>query len=73
MVYCNKFILRYEEQKTGDIEAKITKDLDKFDMILQAWEYEKRDKKGQYLQQFFDSTSNVFKTTPVLRFKLKIN
>ena len=41
------------------------KDLDNYDMILQAWEYEKRDKKDAYLQQYFDSTSTVFKTVPI--------
>jgi len=61
--------LRYEVAKEGDNEAQIIKDLDKFDMILQAWEYEKRDKKGHYLQQFFDSTASVFKTVPVLRWQ----
>ena len=45
-----------------DDVAKLVKDLDKFDMIVQAWEYEKRDKKGAYLQQFFDSTMTVFGT-----------
>ena len=53
---------RYEDQKEGDEVAKLVKDLDKFDMIVQAWEYEKRDKKGAYLQQFFDSTKTSFKT-----------
>ena len=53
---------RYEDQREGDEVAKLVKDLDKFDMIVQAWEYEKRDKKGAYLQQFFDSTKTSFKT-----------
>ena len=60
---------RYEEQRQGDIAARLVKDLDKFDMILQAWEYEKRDKKGSYLQQFFDSTSTKFTTTPVKKWQ----
>jgi len=60
---------RYEEQREGDIAARLVKDLDKFDMILQAWEYEKRDKKGSYLQQFFDSTSTVFTTIPVKKWQ----
>ena len=33
------------------------KDLDKFDMIVQAHEYEEMDKKPGFLQQFFDSTN----------------
>jgi len=56
---------RYEDQREGDIPARLTKDLDKFDMIVQAWEYEKRDKRGAYLQQFFDSTEKAF-STPIV-------
>jgi len=63
---------RYEEQREGDIAARLVKDLDKFDMILQAWEYEKRDKKGAYLQQFFDSTSTVFTTVPVKKWRQEL-
>ena len=63
---------RYENQKPGDLEAKLVKDLDKFDMILQAWEYEKRDKRGKYLQQFFDSTATVFKTVPALKWQREL-
>ena len=47
---------RYENQEPGDLNAIITKDYDKFDMILQAFEYEKKEKRGKFLQQFFDST-----------------
>ena len=60
---------RYEDQRKGDMSARLVKDLDKYDMILQAWEYEKRDKKGAYLQQFFDSTSTVFKTIPIKKWQ----
>eukprot|EP00090_Calanus_glacialis_P018970 TRINITY_DN29292_c0_g1_i1.p1 TRINITY_DN29292_c0_g1~~TRINITY_DN29292_c0_g1_i1.p1 ORF type:complete len:701 (-),score=284.90 TRINITY_DN29292_c0_g1_i1:56-2104(-) len=60
---------RYEDQGEGDMSARLVKDLDKYDMILQAWEYEKRDKKGAYLQQFFDSTSTVFKTIPIKKWQ----
>ena len=63
---------RYENQKPGDLEAKLVKDLDKFNMILQAWEYEKRDKRGKYLQQFFDSTATVFKTVPALKWQREL-
>ena len=58
---------RYEDQLPGDLPAQLTKDLDKFDMILQAWEYEKRDKKGRYLEQFFESAMTKFKTVPVIK------
>merc|ERR1712112_592760 len=64
--------LRYEVAKEGDNEAQIIKDLDKFDMILQAWEYEKRDKKGKYLQQFFDSTMTKFSTIPVKKWQREL-
>ncbi|KAI8880810.1 HD domain-containing protein 2 [Backusella circina FSU 941] len=46
----------YEEAKTP--EALFVKDLDKFEMIVQALEYEKSDKKK--LQGFFDSTMGKF-------------
>ncbi|KAI9282266.1 HD domain-containing protein 2 [Sporodiniella umbellata] len=46
----------YEEAKTS--EALFVKDLDKFEMIVQALEYEKSDKKR--LQGFFDSTQGKF-------------
>jgi len=57
---------RYEEQEEGDRSARVAKDLDRFDMVVQAWEYEKRDKRGAYLQQFFDSTMAAF-ATPLVR------
>ena len=63
---------RYEDQKPEDLEARLVKDLDKFDMILQAWEYERRDKKGRYLQQFFDSTAKVFSTAPVQQWQREL-
>ena len=56
---------RYEDQKTADMDARLCKDFDKFDMILQAFEYEKKARKGKYLQQFFDSTMAVFESAPV--------
>ena len=56
---------RYEEQHPGDYDAKLTKDLDKFDMIMQAYEYEEKSKKGLFLQDFFNSTNGVFKTSDV--------
>ena len=44
----------YEEQSTA--ESHVVKDLDKFDMIFQAYEYEQLENKPGYLQEFFDST-----------------
>ncbi|KAI8073369.1 HD domain-containing protein [Gongronella butleri] len=48
--------LEYEQCKTP--EALLVKDLDKFEMIVQALEYEKSD--GKVLQSFFDSTQGKF-------------
>ena len=41
-------------QKTP--ESSFVKDLDKFDMILQAYEYEQAQGKPHSLQEFYDST-----------------
>ncbi|KAI8900314.1 HD domain-containing protein [Globomyces pollinis-pini] len=49
--------LEYEEAKTP--EALLCKDIDKFEMIVQAFEYEKRERKR--LDSFFDSTFGKFK------------
>ncbi|ORY93436.1 HD domain-containing protein [Syncephalastrum racemosum] len=46
----------YEDASTK--EALLVKDLDKFEMIVQALEYEKSDNKS--LQGFFDSTQGKF-------------
>ena len=56
---------RYEDQHPSDLMAQLTKDLDKFDMIMQAFEYEQKAQKGPFLQDFFDSTSGVFTTQKV--------
>ncbi|XP_060565201.1 5'-deoxynucleotidase HDDC2-like [Ruditapes philippinarum] len=55
--------LEYEEEKTA--EAKFVKDLDKFDMIFQAYEYEQLENKPGFLQEFFDSTEGKFRTETV--------
>ena len=46
---------RYDDPKPDDLEViLLVKDLGKFDTILQAWEYEKRDKKGiPYIAIYF--------------------
>ena len=49
---------RYETQHEEDPAARLTKDLDKFDMVFQAFEYEQNGKKGPFLEQFFRSTQN---------------
>lgn len=43
----------YEEGETP--EAKFVKDLDRLDLIMQAFEYEKRDNCPSYHQEFFDN------------------
>ena len=50
----------YEAQETG--EAKFVKDLDRFEMILQAHEYEEAEGKlgSRWLQEFFDCTKDKF-------------
>jgi putative hydrolase of HD superfamily len=52
----------YEDGVTP--EAKLLKDLDKLEMIMQAGEYERAQ--GKNLSQFFESTAGRF-TTPVGR------
>ena len=49
----------YEAGETG--EAKLVKDFDKIEMIVQAREYE-RDQ-GVNLQEFFDSTAGKWRTS----------
>ncbi|KAI8909711.1 HD domain-containing protein [Gorgonomyces haynaldii] len=49
--------LEYEHAQTP--EALICKDIDKFEMILQAYEYEQSDNKQ--LDSFFESTQGKFK------------
>jgi putative hydrolases of HD superfamily len=49
--------LEYENGSSP--EARVAKNLDKFEMILQADEYE-RDQPGQELSDFFASTKNSF-------------
>lgn len=48
----------YESQETQ--EAKWVKDCDRYDMIQQAFEYEKRDETPMKHQEFFDSTRGKF-------------
>lgn len=61
--------LWYEYESGITIESKIAKDLDKFDMICQAVEYEKRHHGGEEvvvrLDSFFESTRGKF-THPVV-------
>ncbi|CAF3153820.1 unnamed protein product [Rotaria sp. Silwood2] len=53
----------YADQKT--IESKLVKDLDIFDMLLQAYEYEKIQSEGEFLEDFFSGSAHNIKTTTV--------
>ena len=54
-------ILLFQEYETqSSEESKIVKDFDKFDMILQAYEYERTDNRPRELQEFFDSTQGNY-------------
>lgn len=56
----NLMELFYEYEKGETAEAKFVKDLDRLDLIMQAFEYEKRDESPERLQEFFDSTEGKF-------------
>lgn len=50
-----------QEYEAGEsAEAKFVKDLDRLDMVLQAFEYEKRDNCPNKHQEFFESTKGKF-------------
>lgn len=51
--------MEYENQETK--EAILVKDLDRFDMICQAFEYEESRNRPLALQEFFDATEGRFK------------
>lgn len=54
-----KLFHEYESQETP--EALWVKDCDRYDMVQQAFEYEKRDECPMKHQEFFDSTRGKFK------------
>ncbi|XP_018018613.1 5'-deoxynucleotidase HDDC2 isoform X2 [Hyalella azteca] len=54
----------YEAQNTP--ESHLVKDLDKFDMILQAFEYEVSNNKPGWLEEFFLSTEGKFRHPRVM-------
>ncbi|CAG0898684.1 unnamed protein product [Cyprideis torosa] len=58
----NEFMGLFEEYESGTSpEAKLVKDLDKFDMIVQAEDYESdRSCPSEHLQEFFESTRGKF-------------
>ena len=67
---------RYEQQSPEDKEARLTKDLDRFDMVVQAMEYEEnkvpKGANANFLQDFFDSTENYFKNDMVCLWDKKL-
>uniref|UniRef100_A0A0B7ACJ9 5'-deoxynucleotidase HDDC2 n=1 Tax=Arion vulgaris TaxID=1028688 RepID=A0A0B7ACJ9_9EUPU len=50
--------LEYENQSSP--EAKFVKDLDKFEMLFQAYEYENQYSRPKELQEFFDHTRDKY-------------
>ncbi|KNC99121.1 uncharacterized protein SPPG_09273 [Spizellomyces punctatus DAOM BR117] len=63
----------WEEYEAGESpEALYVKDLDKFEMIVQAVEYEKRHE-GKRLDSFFKSTDGKFKHPTVKRWVAELH
>ncbi|XP_073145112.1 uncharacterized protein [Henckelia pumila] len=54
----NDLWMEYEDNSS--LEAKVVKDFDKVEMILQALEYE--NEQGKDLEEFFESTAGKFQT-----------
>lgn len=64
----NRILKLFQEYEEGEsAESKFVKDLDRLDMVLQAFEYEKRDNCVMKHQEFFDSTNGKFEHPIVLR------
>ena len=51
---CFCIVQEYELQESD--ESKFVKDLDRLDMVIQAYEYEQQEHRPGFLQEFFDST-----------------
>ena len=66
-----QLFMEYENQETD--ESKFVKDLDKFEMILQAHQYEQELDKPGYLQEFFDSVNGKLETSVVKELAKKLN
>jgi len=63
-----EMVALFEEYEAGESpEARLAHDLDKYDMILQAFEYEQREGRKGWLQQFFDSTKGVCRHPKVVQ------
>ena len=61
----------YEKQESA--EAKFVKDCDRYDMVLQAFEYEKRDETPNKHQEFFDSTFGQFRHPMIISLVDELN
>lgn len=53
--------LYHEYESQDSTEAQFVKDCDRYDMIQQAFEYEKRDSSPLKYQEFFNSTKGKFR------------
>lgn len=53
-------LLLQEYENAQSAESRFVKDLDRLDMVMQAFEYEKRDNCLLKHQEFFDSTEGKF-------------
>ncbi|MGH0155385.1 UNVERIFIED_CONTAM: hypothetical protein FKN15_066794 [Acipenser sinensis] len=65
------FLQEYEYQSSP--EAMLVKELDQFEMILQAYEYEDQEKKPGRMQEFFDSTKGRFHHPEVVQLVKSLN
>lgn len=61
----------YEKQESP--EAQYVKDLDRLDLIMQAYEYEKRDNMPGRLEEFFKSTNGKIKHPFINKLATEIN
>ncbi|KAJ8355941.1 hypothetical protein SKAU_G00187350 [Synaphobranchus kaupii] len=61
----------YEQQSSP--EARLVKELDQLEMILQAHEYEELEQRPGRLQEFFDSTQGRFHHPEVLQLVKSLN
>ncbi|XP_055491652.1 HD domain-containing protein 2 [Leucoraja erinacea] len=61
----------YENQSSN--EAKYVKDLDRLEMIVQAFEYEEMEEKPGHLQEFYDSTKGKFNHPEILQLVATLN
>ena len=68
------FVFRYENANPEDKPAQLTKDLDKFDMVVQAFEYEEKEKRFGDLDDFFVSTSgaDLFKHPTIIQWNSEL-